>query len=132
MIWLRAVLWPLFKRVWPAFVFMAIQLGIIYGAYTFGIRVERGDQAQQLKLAVENATRFATLYEEEKQKKQAKTRIITKEIIREVDKPVYLECVVPSTGVRLANAARTGEPVSPLPDDPTLGGAGDNGRPTAR
>jgi hypothetical protein len=120
MIWLRAVLWPLFKRVWPAFVFMAIQLSIVYGAYNFGMRVERGDQAQQLKAAVVKADKFATLYEQEKVKKQARTRVITKEIVREVIKPIYTECVVPPSGVRLANAARSGQPLDPMQDDPAL------------
>lgn len=58
-------------------------------------------------------------FEKYKQAHAATQQTIVKEVIREVSKPVYRKCVVPPSGVRLLNSARTGEaPSTPQPDDP--------------
>lgn len=65
-------------------------------------------------------------YERLKKQRQAASKVVIKEIEREVlEKPVYRECRVPADGVRLLNDARrgvasggAGEPDGALPWDP--------------
>jgi hypothetical protein len=87
---------------------------------------------------VQQAT-ASTKYEEAKVKRDTVTRTVIKEIVREVEKPIYRECVVPDDGVRLLNAARSGSEASPpsepdaaLSIDSTAAPTPDDGGPSDR
>lgn len=73
--------------------------------------------------ALARADEASRRFEKARVVRQQEAQVITREIIREVEKPVYRECAVPADGVRLLNAARghdedPGEPDSPLPPNP--------------
>jgi hypothetical protein len=81
-----------------------------------------GYKAAQEKRQQELQQRYDTVsqeYEAARAKREVVTRTITKEIVREIQKPVYRECVVPADGVRLLNAARS-EPIDPSEFAPAL------------
>ncbi len=63
-------------------------------------------------------------FEKARAVRQQQAQVITKEIIREVEKPVYRECAVPADGVRLLNDARghagPGEPDGAVRSDPEV------------
>lgn len=61
---------------------------------------------ERLIREVTAANNVAMDYEQAKAKREVITRTITVEVEREVEKPVYHECVLPDDGVRLINAAR--------------------------
>ncbi len=90
------------------------------------------------RLIAEQSARTAEVesaYQEEIARLKTRVRTITKEVVREVEKPVYRECVLPESGrmllddaVRAANAATgtDGEvPPSPEPISHNDGGSVD-------
>ena len=118
-----------------------LAMTVVLGAYQHGVDTTRAKcevvrlrevaaVASLMEQERQRADEAAADYELAREQRQVVTRTITKEIVREVEKPVYRECRVPVDGVRLINAARRGaeaerarEPVGPLPADPTAAGS---------
>lgn len=112
-----------FLRVFSPYLLPALLcVGAVAWAYQAGARSqsekfarERAELVEQanraVMRAVERADAEALRYEDLKAQRARKATTIIKEIVREVEKPVYRECAVPADGVRLLNAARAGEPV---------------------
>jgi len=89
-------------------------------------------QSHELENLRYKYNRLSGDYEKARAARQSATRTITKEVIREVEKPVYRECVIPDDGVRLLNDARKGtsstsEPAAAVPGDPAAPEGGDHG-----
>lgn len=116
----------------PAFLLTAAQrlagplvvvgvLGAAWGiGYWHGSTSEASQHAEQMVTAIKKAEDERTallrrLMSSEYDLAQAnaalakKARVITKEIVREVEKPVYRDCRIPDDGVRLLQRAR-GQP----------------------
>lgn len=108
---------------------------IAVGSLTVGVKLGVDSEARRssrliaeaqarVDAALARTNEVSRRYEQTRAKRQQQAQVITKEIVREVEKPVYRECVVPADGVRLLNDARghagPGEPDGSLPAHPEV------------
>lgn len=106
---------------------------VAVGSLTVGVKLGSDSEARRTArviaeaqartdAALARADEASRRFEKARTQRQQQAQVITKEIVREVEKPVYRECAVPADGVRLLNAARghegPGEPGGALPADP--------------
>lgn len=103
------------------------------GSFTVGVKLGGDSEARRTQRVIADmqarvdasnarADEASKKFEKARAVRQQQAQVITKEIVREVEKPVYRECAVPADGVRLLNAARgyegPGQPDGAVPADP--------------
>lgn len=118
--WMSVQMW--FAK-WKTYFVLALVLATLASGFVVGYKtadalaqaartaeVEAANRA--LLRTVETHNAASTLLEQKLASARKQTRTITKEVIVEVQKPVYRDCPVPVDGVRLLNRARRGEPTA--------------------
>lgn len=100
----------LLVKLMPAIIALAAAGGSFYAGFKYSSALEAASKAQliidnQELLATEAARRHQISLEYEKKIQDAKdkARVVYRTIEKEVEKPVYKECIVPTTGVKILN-----------------------------
>lgn len=100
----------LLLKLMPAIIALAAAGASFYAGFKYSAALEAAEKAQliidnQELLATEAARRHQISLEYEKKIQEAKdkARVVYRTIEKEIEKPVYKECVVPTTGVKILN-----------------------------
>ena len=101
----------LLLKLWPLYLLIAASVASFIAGYKYSSALCEKERAeliieseQKLKANVDNAQKVSSEFEQKLKSQKATVRIITKTVEKEVDKPVYQECVVPKTGIDVINA----------------------------
>ena len=107
-------MWLILLKYWKAIVIAGVAITVITGSFGSGYRY-RGliETERQAKLKEEYDDyinkqnevnrNLSTQLEDALKKLKQNQRVVTKYVRVEVEKPVYRDCVVPSSGVQLLN-----------------------------
>lgn len=98
----------LLVKLMPAIIALAAAGASFYAGFKYSTALEAAAKAQliidnQELLATEASRRheISMEYEKKLQAAKEKSRVVYRTIEKEVEKPVYKECVVPATGVKI-------------------------------